>query len=42
MNDYQRKLFEKLREEHANYKFLFRILFGYLIFDVLLHLGAFA
>lgn len=42
MNNYQRKLFAKLREEHATYKFLFRFLFGYLIFDVLLHLGAFA
>jgi len=29
-------------EEHASYKFLFRFLFGYLIFDVLLHFGAFA
>ena len=42
MNDYQRKIFKELREEHARYKFLFRFLFGYLIFDVLLHFGAFA
>ena len=28
-----------LVDDHQRYRFMFRVLFGYLIFDIILHLG---
>ena len=38
----RKDIIQELREEHKRYKFMFRFLFCYLIFDVLIHFNILA